>query len=59
MKIILLVFLLVPIFAFQVFIIVNTISSLRVPSKIQSPDMEDISFNGKSASRKPNLRIMK
>lgn len=59
MKIILLVLLLIPIFTFQAFIVVDTISTMKLPARVQSSDMEAISFNGKKSSRRSSLKVIK
>ncbi len=59
MRIILLVLLLIPIFAFHVFICVNTISTIRVPAGKAATGMESMPSSTKRVSRKPNLKVIR
>ena len=59
MKIFILVTLLIPIFAFQIYIIINTISSIKIPTAKSSVDMETMSTDDRKALRRSNLKVLK
>ncbi|WIV12324.1 hypothetical protein [Proteiniborus sp. MB09-C3] len=59
MTVMLLVLLLIPIFAFHVYIFVDVVSSLKVPINKTSTNMETAPFDNERASRKANIRVIK
>lgn len=59
MKIILLVLMLIPIFTFQAFIFIDTISTMKLPARVEASDMEAIPFDGKKSSRRSSLKVIK
>ncbi|SCG81727.1 hypothetical protein DW1_0106 [Proteiniborus sp. DW1] len=59
MKVFILVVLLVPIFAFHVYVIVNTINSIRIPADKTSADMETVPADARKTSKRSNLKVMK
>ncbi len=59
MRIILLVLLLIPVFIFQSFIFVDTVSAIKVPPKKTQTGMGTIHSNNEKASRKANFQVIK
>ncbi len=59
MRIILLALLLIPVFIFQSFVFVDTVSVIKVPTRKTSTDMGTIRSNNEKASKKANFQVIK
>lgn len=59
MKIILLIFLVIPVFIFQSFIFVDAVNAIRIPEKKAPANSGTIRFNSEKVSKKANLRVLR
>jgi len=59
MKIILLIVILIPIFAFHVFVFVDVVNSIKIPANKKSVNIESIAVSDRKSSRKSDLRIVR
>lgn len=58
MKIILLILMLIPILAFYVFIFVDVVNSIKIPTNKKSANMESITVSNRKSSRSSNLKVV-
>lgn len=59
MKVFILVILLIPIFAFYVFVNLNTINSIKIPTRNASADTNTTITDARKTSRRTNLKVIK